>query len=252
MCGWNSTARDLIDELQGDDYKQKVVVLADLDKNPAGSRRLLRPRRRDQRRGPRAGRDRGRLGRPRLPGRRLGRGRHALDPDDHGHRVGRARRPDRGRGQQPAPRAALPAGQRRRAAGHLQGRLASARAVGALPGPVRRSSPTSCPAARAPSSTGSRCPTSTSACRSTTVATRLRNDHQATLLSVNRGGHAFVNPPDRLRAPGRRRRDRRGRGPRHARAAPDARHHRPRRGPPRWCPAPDPASGGWRGRARAP
>jgi voltage-gated potassium channel len=27
------------------------------------------------------------------------------------------------------------------------------------------------------------------------VATRLRNDHNATLLSVNRGGRAFVNPP---------------------------------------------------------
>jgi len=37
VCGWNSTARDLIDELRGDDYKQKVVVLVDLEKNPAGS-----------------------------------------------------------------------------------------------------------------------------------------------------------------------------------------------------------------------
>ncbi len=36
VCGWNSTARDLIDELKGDDYKQKVVVLAMTDKNPAG------------------------------------------------------------------------------------------------------------------------------------------------------------------------------------------------------------------------
>jgi len=27
-----------------------------------------------------------------------------------------------------------------------------------------------------------------------TVATLLRRDHKATLLSVNRGGHAFVNP----------------------------------------------------------
>ena len=36
VCGWNSTARDLIAELRGDDYKQKVVVIADLDKNPAG------------------------------------------------------------------------------------------------------------------------------------------------------------------------------------------------------------------------
>jgi voltage-gated potassium channel len=36
VCGWNTTARDLITELRGDDYKLKVVVLADLDKNPAG------------------------------------------------------------------------------------------------------------------------------------------------------------------------------------------------------------------------
>ena len=31
VCGWNSTARDLVDELRGDDYSAKVVVLADLD-----------------------------------------------------------------------------------------------------------------------------------------------------------------------------------------------------------------------------
>jgi voltage-gated potassium channel len=37
VCGWNATARDLIDELRGDDYPQKVVVLADVDKNPAGA-----------------------------------------------------------------------------------------------------------------------------------------------------------------------------------------------------------------------
>jgi voltage-gated potassium channel len=37
VCGWNSTARDLIDELKGDDYQQKVVVLAMQDRNPAGT-----------------------------------------------------------------------------------------------------------------------------------------------------------------------------------------------------------------------
>src|SRR3954453_23047883 len=37
VCGWNTTARDLVDELKGDDYQSKVVVIADLDKNPAGS-----------------------------------------------------------------------------------------------------------------------------------------------------------------------------------------------------------------------
>jgi voltage-gated potassium channel len=36
VCGWNTTARDLISELQGDEYTAKIVVLADLDKNPAG------------------------------------------------------------------------------------------------------------------------------------------------------------------------------------------------------------------------
>lgn len=36
VCGWNTTARDLIAELRGDDYQLKVVVLAELDKNPAG------------------------------------------------------------------------------------------------------------------------------------------------------------------------------------------------------------------------
>jgi voltage-gated potassium channel len=36
VCGWNATARDLIAELRGDDYKIKVVVLTDTEKNPAG------------------------------------------------------------------------------------------------------------------------------------------------------------------------------------------------------------------------
>jgi voltage-gated potassium channel len=36
VCGWNATARDLIAELKSDEYKAKVVVLADVDKNPAG------------------------------------------------------------------------------------------------------------------------------------------------------------------------------------------------------------------------
>ncbi len=119
VCGWNSTARDLIDELRGDDYKQKVVVLADLDKNPAGQGvYFVRGDATDAGDLERAGHRRG-VGGARLPGRRLGRGRHALDPDDHGHRGRRAGRPHGRRGQQPAPRAALPARRGRRAAGHL-------------------------------------------------------------------------------------------------------------------------------------
>lgn len=36
VCGWNTTARDLIKELQTDDFKVKIVVIAPVDKNPAG------------------------------------------------------------------------------------------------------------------------------------------------------------------------------------------------------------------------
>jgi voltage-gated potassium channel len=36
VCGWNATARDLLGELKGDDYAKKVVVLDKADKNPAG------------------------------------------------------------------------------------------------------------------------------------------------------------------------------------------------------------------------
>lgn len=35
VCGWNATARDLLDELRHDDYDSKVVVLHASEKNPA-------------------------------------------------------------------------------------------------------------------------------------------------------------------------------------------------------------------------
>ena len=37
VCGWNSTARDLIAELSGDEYEHRLVVIHDSEKNPAGS-----------------------------------------------------------------------------------------------------------------------------------------------------------------------------------------------------------------------
>ena len=37
VCGWNSTARDLINELSTDEYTPKVVVVHASEKNPAGS-----------------------------------------------------------------------------------------------------------------------------------------------------------------------------------------------------------------------
>jgi voltage-gated potassium channel len=36
VCGWNTTARDLIEELKTDEYQTKVVVLHDTERNPAG------------------------------------------------------------------------------------------------------------------------------------------------------------------------------------------------------------------------
>jgi voltage-gated potassium channel len=36
VCGWNSTARDLIKELSSDDYRAQVVLLCDMERNPAG------------------------------------------------------------------------------------------------------------------------------------------------------------------------------------------------------------------------
>lgn len=36
VCGWNTTARDLIEELRSDEYQTKVVVLHDGERNPAG------------------------------------------------------------------------------------------------------------------------------------------------------------------------------------------------------------------------
>jgi voltage-gated potassium channel len=36
VCGWHTTARDLIEELKTDEYDAKVVVLHDSERNPAG------------------------------------------------------------------------------------------------------------------------------------------------------------------------------------------------------------------------
>jgi len=36
VCGWNSTARELIDELRSDDYDVRVVVIDAAERNPAG------------------------------------------------------------------------------------------------------------------------------------------------------------------------------------------------------------------------
>ena len=37
VCGWNSTARELVDELKGDEFPAKVVLLHTAEHNPAGA-----------------------------------------------------------------------------------------------------------------------------------------------------------------------------------------------------------------------
>jgi voltage-gated potassium channel len=36
VCGWNSTARELIEELKGDEFTSRIVLVHESDKNPAG------------------------------------------------------------------------------------------------------------------------------------------------------------------------------------------------------------------------
>jgi voltage-gated potassium channel len=36
VCGWNPTARELVDELRGDEFSSKIVLLHDAEHNPAG------------------------------------------------------------------------------------------------------------------------------------------------------------------------------------------------------------------------
>jgi voltage-gated potassium channel len=36
VCGWNATARELVEELRTDDYKLRVVLIHDSERNPAG------------------------------------------------------------------------------------------------------------------------------------------------------------------------------------------------------------------------
>jgi voltage-gated potassium channel len=44
VCGWNTTARDLIEELRTDEYRTKVAVLHDSERSPAGDGVYFRAR----------------------------------------------------------------------------------------------------------------------------------------------------------------------------------------------------------------
>ena len=214
------------------------------DKNPAGAGVYFVRGDATECRGPGAGRHRVRLGRDRLPVRRIGRGGHALDPGDHGHQVRRAPGPHGGRGQQPASRAAFPARRGRRAARHVQDGVAPAGPLRAVPGPVlardrhrvRRRGLRALPdhAARRVSR----------AVRSTGLGPAARRPPRRRCCRSIAAAAPFVNPPERLRARGRRRRVVVAETLGDARTARDAATcTSDARAPPRRCPAPDPALG---------
>ena len=48
VCGWNSTARDLILELRGDEYRKRIVIIHSADRNPARRAHVLRQGRPDR------------------------------------------------------------------------------------------------------------------------------------------------------------------------------------------------------------
>ena len=203
VCGWNSTARELIQELSTDEYTTKIVVIHDDDKNPAGEGVYFVSGDITTGRRPQARRHRGGDGRGGVPGGRLQRGRHEVDPVRDGDRVARAAGADRRRGQQPRARRALPARRGRRDPGLLPAGLPADGPLVALPGAGRDWSPTSCPAARAPSSTAVQLPDNYVGLSVDELSAKLRAEHRATLLSVSRSGQSYVNPPEDFRlAPG--------------------------------------------------
>ena len=137
VCGWNSTARELIQELSTDEYTTKIVVIHDSDKNPAGEGVYFVSGDITTAARPQAGRHRGRPGRGGVPRGRLQRGRHEVDPLRDGDRVDRPAGADRRRGQQPLARRALPARRRRRDPGLLAAGLPAHGPLVALPGARR-------------------------------------------------------------------------------------------------------------------
>ena len=133
VCGWNSTARELINELSTDEYTPKVVVVHDSDKNPAGSLAYFVSGDCTNADDLRQGRHRRGDGGDHLPRGRQQRRGHALDPHGDGDRDDRSAGAHGGGGEQPGARRALQAGTRRRDRRDLAHRLPAARPVVALP-----------------------------------------------------------------------------------------------------------------------
>ena len=198
VCGWNSTARELIQELSTDEYTTKIVVIHDSDKNPAGegvyfvsgditTAHDLK----------RAGIEDAQAAVV-CPADGSQRGRHEVDPLRDGDRVDRPEGADRRRGQQPRARRALPARRRRRDPGLLAAGLPADGPLVALPGAgraghrhrLRRRGLRALPGPLPDDYVG---------LSVDELSAKLRAEHRATLLSISRGGQAYVNPPDDFR-----------------------------------------------------
>ena len=198
VCGWNSTARELIQELSTDEYTTRIVVIHDTDKNPAGegvyfvngdittAHDLKRAGIEDA------------LAAVVFPGGRLQRGRHEVDPLRDGDRVAGSPGPDRRRGQQPRPRRALPARRRRRDPGLLAAGLAADGALVALPRPGRAGDRHRL-RRRGLELYRVQLPDEYVGLSVDQLSAKLRAEHRATLLSVSRGGQSYVNPPEDFR-----------------------------------------------------
>ena len=183
-----------IDELSGDDYKQKVVVLADLDKNPAGSGvYFVRGDATNAEDLERAGIADASAALD-LPHRRLGRGGHALDPaimaiESIAPQVRTVAEVNNPTHEPHFLRAEVDELLvTSKVASRLLARSALYPGLSAIVTDI------------VSGGEGSELyrialPDEYLGLPIDEVASRLRNDHHATLLSVNRGGRAFVNPP---------------------------------------------------------
>ena len=121
VCGWNATARDIIQELQGRRVPQASIVHHPRHgSNPAGERHVLREGRSDRVTDLRRAGIEEASRRSSSADRRLQRRRHARHPGGHGHRDRGPGRAHRGRDQQRPPCGALPARPCGRDPGHLQ------------------------------------------------------------------------------------------------------------------------------------
>ena len=197
VCGWNATARELIEELKGDEFTAKVVAAARERAQPGRAGVYF------VRGDTTSTDDLERAGIPDAaaaiicPSDAHERGRHALDP----HRAG-----DRDDGPRCAPssRSTTPstsstcAGARRRDPGDLAARLAAAGPHGPLPR-ARRAGHRHRLRRRRHRVYRVELPDDYADLDLDDLSSRLRREHNATLLAVSRDGRTLTNPSSDFR-----------------------------------------------------